>query len=100
MMSYTLGWRSLFGGGGEVFFMKSSRYLTYVRNRNLLPWHQDQATKSRLVLLNFDKKFRLSINQTGWNNMSFTYPIAKRVDVVENLHGIAVKQQRQIHLVK
>lgn len=64
----------------------SSRFL-FVRNRFL--WHQ----KSRFVLFHSDYKSRLSINQIGFSSMSsFTYPVAKRTDFVENLHGIAVKK--------
>ena len=63
----------------------SSRFL-FVRNR--FPWHQ-----SRFVLFHSDYKSRLSINQIGFSSMSsFTYPVAKRTDFVENLHGIAVKK--------
>jgi hypothetical protein len=65
----------------------SSRFL-FVRNRFL--WHQ----KSRFVLFHSDYKSRLSINQIGFSSMSsFTYPVAKRTDFVENLHGIAVKKK-------
>ena len=68
----------------------SSRFL-FVRNS--FPWHQT-IIKSRFVLFHSDYKSRLSINQIGFSSMSsFTYPVAKRTDFVENLHGIAVKKK-------
>jgi len=68
----------------------------FVRNRDRFPWHQTDI-KSRLVLFHLDYKSRLSVNQIGLSTMSsFTYPIAKRTDFSENLHGIAVKQPKSL----
>ena len=72
---------------GQALFINSTQQ-SIVRNRFL--WHQ----KSRFVLFHSDYKSRLSINQIGFSSMSsFTYPVAKRTDFVENLHGIAVKKK-------
>lgn len=81
--------RSGFGSSANAVFIKSSRYLTF-RNRNPLSRHQ--AFKANLIQFFSDNKTRLVGNLPGSRNMStFIYPPAKRVDVVENLHGIAVK---------
>lgn len=93
MISIKLPWRSLFGGSRRrALLINSSRSLS-VRNRNSFPWHLT-LTQSCLSLFRSDNKFKLSSDSTGLNNMStFTYPVAKRIDFSENLHGITVKRR-------
>ncbi|XP_057365002.1 prolyl endopeptidase-like [Daphnia carinata] len=91
MISIKLPWRFLFGGSrGRALLINSSRSLS-VRNRNSFPWHLT-LTQSCLSLFRSYNKSKLSNASIGLSNMStFTYPVAKRIDFSENLHGITVE---------
>lgn len=85
-MFFRVGWRS-FLGGSEVF-IKSRRFAPF-RNRNFVLWHLALGKSSYFVS---DNSTKLTANQTVSSKMStFNYPIAKRNDFVENLHGNTVK---------
>ncbi len=100
MINIRLLWRSICGvpERHSLSTAHSSRSL-FVRNRNRFPWHQTDI-KSRFHLFPSDFKSRLSVTQIGLSSTmsSFTYPMAKRTDFSENLHGIAVKTTKKLIL--